>query len=65
MAFMGQLRLQDVAAYDPDARLPHAGMLYFFYEAEEQMWGFDPKDVRVVITDSDTGETTDITGNRP
>lgn len=44
MAFMGQLRLQDVATYDPDARLPHAGMLYFFYEAEEQTWGFDPKD---------------------
>ena len=44
MAFLGQIRMSDVAAYDHDARLPHSGMLYFFYEAKEQTWGFDPKD---------------------
>jgi len=44
MAFLGQIRLSDVAALDHDARLPHSGMLYFFYEAQEQVWGFDPKD---------------------
>ena len=44
MAFLGQIRMSDVAAYDHDARLPHSGMLYFFYEAQEQTWGFDPKD---------------------
>lgn len=44
MAFLGQFRMSDVAALDHDARLPHSGMLYFFYEAKEQTWGFDPKD---------------------
>lgn len=44
MAFLGQICLSDVAALDPDARLPHSGMLYFFYDAKEQTWGFDPKD---------------------
>ena len=44
MALLAQLRLQDVAPYDPDGRLPKSGMLYFFYETKEQKWGFDPKD---------------------
>ena len=44
LAFLGQIRLSDVAAGDPDARLPREGLLYFFYEAKEQTWGFDPKD---------------------
>jgi uncharacterized protein YwqG len=44
MAFLGQIRMSDVAALDHDARLPHSGMLYFFYEAKAQPWGFDPKD---------------------
>lgn len=44
MAFLGQIRMSDVAALDHDARLPHSGMLYFFYEAKAQSWGFDPKD---------------------
>ncbi len=44
MALLAQLRLQDVAPYDLDGRLPKSGMLYFFYEAREQVWGFDPKD---------------------
>ena len=44
LAFLGQIRLSDVAALDPDARLPREGLLYFFYEAKEQTWGFDPKD---------------------
>lgn len=43
MALLAQLRLQDVAPYDLDGRLPKSGMLYFFYEAMEQAWGFDPK----------------------
>lgn len=43
MALLAQLRMQDVAPYDSDARLPQSGMLYFFYEAKDQKWGFDPK----------------------
>jgi len=44
MALLAQLRLEDVASYDPDGPLPKSGMLYFFYEAREQKWGFDPED---------------------
>lgn len=58
MAFLAQLRMLDVALHDPDARLPHSGMLYFFYEAKEQKWGFDPKDRdnwKVVYYDGDLG----------
>jgi uncharacterized protein YwqG len=44
MALLAQLRLQDVAPYDADGRLPKSGMLYFFYETKEQKWGFDPDD---------------------
>ena len=43
MALLAQLRMQDAAPYDPDGRLPKSGMLYFFYEAKDQKWGFDPK----------------------
>jgi uncharacterized protein YwqG/O-acetyl-ADP-ribose deacetylase (regulator of RNase III) len=44
MALLAQLQLRDMAPYDIDERLPKSGMLYFFYEAKEQTWGFDPKD---------------------
>jgi uncharacterized protein YwqG len=44
MALLAQIRLQDVVPYDLDKRLPDWGVLYFFYEAAEQKWGFDPKD---------------------
>ena len=58
MAFMAQIRLSDAVAHDPDARLPRSGMLYFFYEAQEQKWGFDPKDRdnwKVIYHDGDPG----------
>jgi uncharacterized protein YwqG len=58
MAFMAQIRLSDAVAHDPDARLPRSGMLYFFYEAQEQKWGFDPKDRdnwKVIYHDGDLG----------
>jgi uncharacterized protein YwqG len=44
MAFMAQFYLPDIAPYNPDEQLPKTGMLYFFYEAKEQKWGYDPKD---------------------
>lgn len=43
MALLAQFRLQDLTPYDLDGRLPKSGILYFFYEAREQAWGFDPK----------------------
>jgi uncharacterized protein YwqG len=58
MAFMAQIPLSEVAAHDPDTRLPRSGMLYFFYEAKEQRSGFDPKDRdnwKVLYHDGDLG----------
>jgi uncharacterized protein YwqG len=56
LAFVAQIHLPDIASYDREGALPHAGMLYFFYEAEEQPWGYDPADqggCRVLYDDSD------------
>jgi len=42
MALLAQIRMQNAAPYDPHGRLPSSGIIYFFYEAEAQKWGFDP-----------------------
>ncbi len=44
MAFLAQLNLNEIAAGARPSTLPAAGMLYFFYDAEQSTWGFDPKD---------------------
>jgi len=44
LAFLAQLRLEDLAAFDLDIPLPAAGLLQWFYDWEEQPWGFDPAD---------------------
>ena len=44
LGFIAQLNLADIAPFDRDNRLPHKGILYFFYEGGEEVWGFDPKD---------------------
>lgn len=41
LAFIAQLNLAELAAQDPDHRLPPAGWLYFFYDAVEQPWQGD------------------------
>ena len=59
MALLAQLRMQDVQSYDPDGRLPKSGILYFFYEAKDQEWGFDPNHRRhwkVIYHDGDLAE---------
>ncbi|MEH6852900.1 YwqG family protein [Bacillus pseudomycoides] len=45
LQFIGQLNLEEVQPYHKGNPLPTKGMLYFFYDAEEQPWGFDPKDI--------------------
>ncbi len=42
-AFLGQLDLAEVHHAMPSF-LPAAGYLYFFYDQEQGVWGFDPKD---------------------
>lgn len=44
LSFLMQINLEEIAAYDEDNRLPHKGMLYFFYDLCTMRWGFDPKD---------------------
>jgi uncharacterized protein YwqG len=44
LAFLAQLHLPTVAEYAVEGMLPKSGMLYFFYDADEQPWGFDPQD---------------------
>ncbi|HEY9714935.1 MAG TPA: YwqG family protein [Chroococcales cyanobacterium] len=43
LAFICQLNLSTIELPKPSA-LPSQGILYFFYEAKEQPWGFDPFD---------------------
>lgn len=44
LSFVAQLDLLAVAPYDTSGLLPTTGFLYFFYDADQQIWGFDPAD---------------------
>ncbi|MGD9155007.1 MAG: YwqG family protein [Bacillota bacterium] len=44
LSFLAQINCEEAKQYDIDSRLPKKGMLYFFYELESMVWGFDPKD---------------------
>ncbi len=44
LSFFCQINLAQVKPYDKDNVLPERGMLYFFYECETSMWGFDPSE---------------------
>lgn len=45
LAFLAQFDCAALAELDGDGRLPHEGVLSFFYELGSQRWGYDPKDV--------------------
>ena len=44
LTFLGQVNLADVAGYACCSTLPSRGLLSFFSDAEQETWGFDPKD---------------------
>lgn len=44
LSFVAQFNLSEVEPYDVDKLLPPAGMLYFFYDANQQTYGSDPAD---------------------
>lgn len=44
LAFLARLSLAELAATGAVDWLPREGALLFFYDVEEQPWGFDPKD---------------------
>ncbi|MCL2827921.1 MAG: YwqG family protein [Oscillospiraceae bacterium] len=63
LAFLAQLNLEQIAKYDTQKLLPATGMLYFFHEGGEKVWGFDPKDkggFKVAYYDGDMSELTNI-----
>ena len=44
LGFLAQINCAETAAYDSENVLPSTGWLYFFYDVQEQPWGFDPMD---------------------
>lgn len=55
LSFLAQINLAELPSYDFLKALPPAGTLAFFYSAEQETWGFDPKDRlswRVIYFDS-------------
>ena len=44
LAFLAQINLEQIVLYDTEKLLPETGILYFFHEGGEEVWGFDPKD---------------------
>ena len=58
-ALLAQIVLAEAAALDSDCVLPTSGRLLFFYDSEQETWGFDPADrgswsVAFVETDQPT-----------
>ncbi|WP_338841181.1 YwqG family protein [Flavobacterium ginsenosidimutans] len=44
LSFIAQINFSEVSVYDKEGLLPNTGILYFFYCAEQDAWGFDFKD---------------------
>jgi len=43
-SFIAQIRLDDLQRFDTAGLLPQKGMLWFFYDAQQQTYGADPAD---------------------
>lgn len=41
LSFIAQVNLSETAPFDDARLLPETGMLYFFYSASQEAWGFD------------------------
>lgn len=56
LSFIAQINLSEVSALDLEKALPASGIIYFFYSAEQDVWGFDPRDssgFKVLFTDGE------------
>ncbi len=54
LSFIGQIDLEEAAKFDSSGLLPKQGLVSFFYCADQEAWGFDPKDAsrsRVLYTE--------------
>lgn len=55
-SFIAQIHLDDVRHYDVNQELPGSGLLWFFYDAQQQTFGDDPTNRgawRVIFRDND------------
>jgi len=44
LSFIAQLNCEEISKFDDSGLLPKKGLLSFFYSADQDAWGFDPKD---------------------
>ncbi len=44
LSFIAQINLLEISAFDEQDFLPKKGILYFFYSAEQDAWGYDSQD---------------------
>ncbi len=44
MSFLAQINLSETVEFDIDNKLPKQGILYFFYDAKQGVWGYAPED---------------------
>ena len=44
LSFIGQINFEEISTFDESGLLPEHGLLSFFYCADQETWGFDPKD---------------------
>lgn len=44
LAFLAQFSLDEFRKFDTRKLLPESGFLFFFYDRDQRVWGFDPKD---------------------
>jgi uncharacterized protein YwqG len=59
LSFVAQINLCEVSPCDNEKLLPESGILYFFYSAEQDVWGFAPQDhsgFRVLFYEGSTSE---------
>lgn len=55
LSFIGQLNCAELKIFDKEGLLPSKGLISFFYCADQEAWGFDPKDsdrFKVIYTES-------------
>ncbi len=59
LSFVAQINLSEISSFDTENLLPKTGMLYFFYSAEQDAWGFDYSDknkFKVIYWNGDQSE---------
>ena len=70
LSFIAQINLSETSLYDIENLLPKSGLLYVFYSAEQEAWGYDYKDrnkFKIIYWDgnSDMLQRIDFPSNLP